>query len=251
MELMGVMYLVLGLTFGLTTFVFIGVIAGKDILMAFKRWFNKKGCDVYIANTNRNISHYYLTPKENVFKIKKLPYITNPDKTMNYTDETKLRIKDALLKKDERLKKRITEYKIKQKDIQDKYNLAKSPQLKFQLRSQYEYFESLIVKLENQLRVKQENYFKDKRPAFFYMENDPIPKDFYEYMSPMDCKIVDNLVSRAKSQPPNKKQESDINTIKMLVVGAAIAAAIAGFFAFRNNSMIVELCRAAGAACNI
>ena len=70
-------------------------------------------------------------------------------------------------------------------------------------------------------------------------------------MPPMDCKIIDNLVSRAKSQPPNKKQEKDIDTIKMLVIGAAIAAAVAGFFAFRNNSMIAEICRITGAACNI
>ncbi len=251
MEIMGVMYLVLGLTFGLTFFIIVGMIAGKDILMAFKRWFDKKGCDVYVANTNRNISHYYLRPKEDVFKIKKLPYITNPDKTMNYTDETMLRIKDALINKEGRIKKRIEEYKKKQDGIQETYKSAKNPQHKFQLKSQYEYFESLIIKLNNQLRIKQENYFKDKRPAFFYLEGDPIPKDFYEYMSPMDCKIVDNLVSRAKSQPPNKKQERDIDTIKMLVVGAAIAAAVAGFFAFRNNSMIIELCKAAGASCKI
>ena len=251
MELIGIMYLVLGLTFGLTFFVFIGVIAGNDILMAFKRWFDKKGCDVYVANTNRNISHYYMRPKEGVFKIRKLPYITNPDKTMNYTDETKKRIKDSLLKKDERIMGRIEEYTKKQDEINKMYEASKNQSQKFQLKSQYEYFESLIVKLKNQLRVKQENYFKDKRPAFFYMENDPIPKDFYEYMSPMDSKIVDNLVSRAKSQPPNKKQEKDIDTIKMLVVGAAIAAAVAGFFAFRNNSMIVEICRSLGAACKI
>ncbi len=251
MEIMGVMYLVLGLTFGLTIFVFIGVIAGKDILMAFKRWFDKKGCDVYVANTNRNISHYYLRPKDNQFKIDKLPYITNPDKTMNYTDETQLRINISLKDKTIKLKARIVEYEQKQAEIQTRYKSSKNNQQMFQLKSQYEYFKSLIVKLKNQLRVKQENYFKDKRPAFFYMKGDPIPKDFYEYMSPMDCKIIDNLVSRAKSQPPNKKQEKDIDTIKMLVVGAAIAAAVAGFFAFRNNSMIVEICRTVGATCNI
>ncbi len=251
MELMGIMYLVLGLTFGLTLFVFIGVIAGKDILMAFKRWFDKKGCDVYVANTNRNISHYYLRAKENTFRINKLPYITNPDKTMNLTEETKLRIQDSLLKRKERINNRIKEYKGKQAEIEKKYNLTKTSQHKFQLKGQYEYFESLIVKLTNQLRVKQENYFKDKRPAFFYMENDPIPKDFYEYMSPMDSKIVDNLVSRAKSQPPNKKQENDINTIKMLVIAAAIAAAVAAFFAFKQDSMIGEICKTVGAACNM
>ena len=111
MEIMGVMYLVLGLTFGLTIFVFIGMIAGKDILMAFKRWFDKKGCDVYVANTNRNITHYYLRPKENTFKIGKLPYITNPDKTMNFTDDTKLRIDISLKDKAEKLKARIDEYR--------------------------------------------------------------------------------------------------------------------------------------------
>lgn len=251
MELMGIMYLVLGLTFGLTIFVFVGIIAGKDMLMAFKRWFDRKGCDVYVANTNRNISHYYMRPKEGVFKIKKLPYITNPDKTMNYTDETLLRIKDALSNKEGKLNKRIREYESKQDEIDLVYKSAKNPQQKFQLKAQYEHFESLIIKLTNQLRIKQENYFKDKRPAFFYMENDPIPKDFYEYMSPMDSKIVDNLVSRAKSQPPNKKQESDIQTIKLLVVGAAIAAAVAGYFAFRNQSSIAEICRAVGAACKL
>ncbi len=251
MEIMGVMYLVLGLTFGLTIFVFIGVIAGKDILMAFKRWFDKKGCDVYVANTNRNISHYYLRPKENQFKINKLPYITNPDKTMNYTDETQLRITDALLKKEEKLNARIKEYEQKQAEIKLAYDKSEAPHQKFQLKSQYEHFESLIVRLKNQLRVKQENYFKDKRPAFFYTEGDPIPKDFYEYMSPMDCKIIDNLVSRAKSQPPDKKQERDIDTIKMLVIGAAIASAVAAFFAFKQDSMIGEICRAVGATCGM
>ena len=251
MEIMGVMYLVLGLTFGLTIFVFIAVIAGKDILMAFKRWFDKKGCDVYVANTNRNITHYYLRPKESAFKIGKLPYITNPEKTMNFTDDTKLRISIALQDKAEKLKARINEYKKKQKEITDMYNKSKAPQQKFQLKSQYEHFEDLIVKLTTQLRVKQENYFKDKRPAFFYMENDPIPKDFYEYMSPMDCKIVDNLVSRAKSQPPNKNAEHNIDIIKLWVIGAAIAAAVAAFFAFKQDSMIVEICKAVGATCGM
>ncbi len=251
MEIMGVMYIVLGLTFGLTIFVFIGVIAGKDILMAFKRFFDKKGCDVYVANTNRNITHYYLRPKENTFKIDKLPYITNPEKTMNFTDDTKLKIDISLKDKAERLKARINEYRKKQKEITDMYNKSKASPQKFQLKSQYEHFEDLIVKLTAQLRVKQENYFKDKRPAFFYMEGDPIPKDFYEYMSPMDCKIVDNLVSRAKSQPPNKKAEHNIDIIKMWVMAAAIAAGVAAFFAFKQDSMIGEICRATGAACNM
>ncbi len=251
MDFVSIMYIVLGSTIGLTFFILLLVVAGKDILMAFQRRFNPRGCDVYVANTNRNISHYYLTPKEGVFKIKKLPYITNPDKTMNLTEDTRDRIKDSMFNKKEKIKARIKEYESRQDEIDKLYRASKNPQQKFQFKSQYEHFESLIVKLKNQLRVKQENYFKDKRPAFFYMENDPIPKDFYEYMSPMDSKIVDNLVSRAKSQPPNKKQETDINTIKLLVVAAAIAASIAAFFAFKQDSMIGEICRAVGATCGM
>lgn len=251
MEFQGIIWIILGSTIGLSFFVILFVFAGKDILMALKRRFSPLGCDVYVANTNRNISHYYLTPKEGVFKIKKLPYITNPDKTMNLSEETRNKIDESITHKKERIKNRVAEYKLKQKEIDGMYKKAKTTQQKFQLKGQYEHFESLIVKLENQLRLKQENYFKDKRPAFFYMENDPIPKDFYEYMSPMDSKIVDNLVSRAKSQPPNKKQEHDIDTIKMLVIGAAIAAAVAAFFGFKQDSMIGEICRTVGAACNM
>ena len=226
MEIIGVIYLVLGLTFGLTFLIVLGMVAGRDILMAFQRRFQRKGCDVYVANTNRNISHYYLTPKEGVFKIKKLPYVTNPEKTMNLTEETQLKVTEYITKKESRLGKRIIEFEQKQKGIDSAYQRCKDQRQKFQLRAQYEHFESQIVKFKDQLRNKQENYFKDKRPAFFYIENDPIPKDFYEFYSSLDSKIVDNLVSRAKSQPPNKKQEGDIQTIKMLVIGAAIASAM-------------------------
>ena len=252
MEIMGVMYLVLGLTFGLTFFVFIGVIAGKDILMAFQRWFNKKGCDVFVANTNRNISHYYMSPtKEGVFRIKKTLYITNPEKTMNLTETTQLAIVDSITKKAKRLNKRIVDLREKQKEIEGMYKVEEDQKQKFTLKAQYEHFENIIVTLTNQLRDKQENYFKNKRPAFFYIEDDPIPKDFYEFYSALDSKIVDNLVSRAKSEPPSKKQEKDIDTIKMLVIGAAIAAAVAAFFGFKQDSMIVEICKAVGAACNM
>ncbi len=249
MEFIGIVWIILGSTIGLTFFLMLFIIAGSDILMAFQRRFQRKGCDVYMANTNRNISHYYLTPKEGVFKIKKLPYITNPEKTMNLTEETKLRVTEYITKKEKRLGSRIIELQKKQEDIDNRYRRCKNQTQKFQLKAQYEHFDGLIIKFKDQLRNKQENYFKDKRPAFFYIENDPIPKDFYEFYSSLDSKIVDNLVSRAKSQPPNKKQETDIQTIKMLVVAAAIAASIGCYFAFRNQSSIAEICRAVGATC--
>ena len=249
MNLISVMWIILGSTMGLTFLIVLAIVAGRDIIMAFKRRLNPRGCDVYVANTNRNISHYYLTPKEGVFKINKLPYVTNPEKTMNYSEETKQKIKLFIASKNERLNTRIKKAEEKKKEIDTMYQSSKNDSQKFRLKAQYEHFESIIVKLKNQLRTKQENYFSEKRPAFFYIENDPIPKDFYEFYSTLDSKIVDNLVSRAKSEPPNKKQEGDISFIKTLVIGAAIAAAIAAFFAFRNQSMLVEICKAVGAAC--
>ncbi|KKL23255.1 hypothetical protein LCGC14_2427210, partial [marine sediment metagenome] len=54
---------------GLTFLVLVGVIAGKDIYLAFRRWFSKKGCEVYLVNLTRTVSHYFMTPKEGVFRI--------------------------------------------------------------------------------------------------------------------------------------------------------------------------------------
>jgi hypothetical protein len=251
MNIIAAIYIVFGVTMGFSLLFITLWIAGKDIVLAFMRKLMPRGCDVYIANPTRNVSHYYKVPKDGIFKIKGLPYITNPEKTINLTAEERERVMDYVLRREERLKKRIAELDEKKKSLEVLYNSDIDEKQKFFLMSQISHYKDTITNLNDKLRLKQENYFKDKRPAFFYIEGDPIPKDFYEYYSLLDSKMVDNLVSRSISQPPSKKQESDIHLMKLLVIGAAIAAAAAAFFAFRNNGMLGDLCRHLGAACKM
>ena len=250
MELVAIIYIIFFAVIGLTFMILIGVIAGKDIYLAFRRWFSKKGCDIYLVNLTRTVSHYFMTPKDGVFRINKLPYVTNPEKALNLTEEEKKKVMDYMLKRTERLKGRILEMNVKVADLRQSLLTFKEDKQKHFINSQIEHYSSLIKQFEDKLRTKQENYFKDKRPAFFYIYGDPIPKDFYEYYSALDSKMVDNLVSRSLSQPPSGvKQDAIIKQIKIFVLGAAIAAGIAAIIAFRNSGMILEICRKVGATC--
>jgi len=241
MNFWSIAYLVMGISMFMGIVFVVAWVAGKDILMAFYRRFRTKGCDVFIANSNRNISHYYKVPKDNKFKIGGLPYVTNPEKTMNLSDADKDRIIDALKKREERLKQRITSLQRKKQVIDAQYKASTNPQQKFMLQAQSAQIEVHIKKFQSMLRVKQENYFKDRRPAFFYIEGDPVPKDFYEYYSEMDSKILDNLLSRAISQAPSQKTEQDIKLLKMFLIGTIGAAVIAAFLAYRNMTVLEQI----------
>ncbi len=248
MELMGVIYLVFGSTMAFAVFMAVAIIAGKDILIAFQRKFSKVGCDVYVANNTRTISHFFMTPKEGVFRIKNNPYITNPEKTMNLTEAEQKRVMESLLKRENRLKARIKEITKQKSELEVLHKASKDDKQKYYIMSQITHLEKIIRDLENRIRLKQENYFKDKKPAFFYIEGDPIPKDFYEYYSTLDSKMVDNLVSRSITQPPNAAADKEFKILKLIIIGAGIAAAAAAVMAFQNNSTIMEICRVVGAA---
>lgn len=225
-------------------------VSGRDIYLAFKRRFLPRGCDVYLVNQTRTISHYFMTPKEGVFRIKKLPYVTNPEKVMNLTEEERKSVLDALLKRKQRFQGRINEFEGKVKLLREQLKITKDEKTKFFIKSKIEHHNSIIKEFKDKLRIKQENYFKDKRPAFFYIENDPIPKDFHEALTPLDSKMVDNLVSRSISAPPSgAKTEQDIKNMKLYLLGAAIAAGLAAFMAVQNNGMITQICTSVGAAC--
>lgn len=249
MDIVQAMYVIVGIMFCFTIGIFVLVVAGKDILLAFKRWFFRTGCYVYIATPTRTISEYFKVPKDGVFRIKKSPYVTNPEKTMNLTQEEKEKIIDALGKKEQRISARIKEIEKKKLQIIQMRDNAKEQKQKFFLTSHIKNLEANIRNLKDKLRHKQENYFKNKRPAFFYIENDPIPKDFYEYYSLLDSKMVDNMVTRAASQPRSEKQDKDLNSMKIFIFIAVGAAALAAFLAFQNNASILEICRHVGASC--
>ena len=64
MEIITTIYIILFSVMASTLVIIVMAIAGKDIYLAFKRWFLKTGCDVYLANQTRTISHYYMKPKD-------------------------------------------------------------------------------------------------------------------------------------------------------------------------------------------
>ena len=190
-----------------------------------------------------------MTPKEGIFRVNKLPYITNPEKTMNLTEMEQKRVSEFILKRQERITKRIKETETKIKELRELHKKSKDEKQKYFIASQIESFISTKKSFEDILRLKQENYFKDKKPAFFYIENDPIPKDFHEYYSTLDAKMVDNLVSRAISQPPSEKQQQDFKKMLLYIAAAVIAGGIAAILAFQNNGVLNTLCQHLGASC--
>ena len=72
----------------------------------------------------------------------------------------------------------------------------------------------------------------------------------YEYYSTLDSKIVDNVVSRSISQPVDKKTDQDMKMLKMIIIGSAIASAIAAFLVWQNNGALLQICSEMGISCS-
>jgi len=249
MNIIAVIWIIFGALMFWTFAIILFWVAGRDIVIAFKRRFDPRGCDIFIANTNRNISHYYKRPKNNMFKIDKLPYVTNPEKTMNLREEDKIRFAAAMFKTTKRLKKRIGELEAKKIALDKLSKSMKNENQKLIISAEIERLDKVVGELKKKLKLRQESYFKDNRAAFFYIEGDPIPKDFYEYYSTLDSKMVDNLVSRAISESPQSKTEQDIRFMKMILYATIAASAVAAILAFRNQSILTELCKGLNIVC--
>lgn len=250
MDIVGIIYTIFGVTFLIAIFIMLGFVAGKDILMAFKRKFDPYGCDVWIANSNKNMSHYYLRPKDGKFKIQNLPYITNPEKTMNYADLDKLTVVDSIMKKEKRINEKLAIFEKNKEELQQMLKEAKNDQQKFQIQSQIKKIESDVADTKELLDTKQENYYNQRRAAYFYIEGDPIPKDLFEWYSAVDAKILDNTIARSITQPQEvTKQQEQINKLRILLLMALAAAGAAAILALQNSSGITALCEQAGLKC--
>jgi len=251
MGILAIMYLIMGLLIFFGVLGVLVIIAGKDIIMAFERRFMPRGCDVFVANTNRNISHYYKKPEENQFKIDNLPYVTNPEKTMNLSDFQRKMVVDSLLRRQERIQRRINDLIAKKQPLLKMLKASNNEQEVLAIKAEVERIDGIMQTFEKKLLSRLENYFKDKRPAFFYIEGDPVPKDFYEFYSALDCRIVDNLISRAISRPPDAKDIRDYTMMKYACYAAAAGSAIAIFLAFRLQTMLGGICTQLGAQCGM
>ena len=95
------------------------VIAGKSIFFEFYRRLRPKGVDVYIVNSNRQVSHHYKVPKEGQIRVNKLLYITNPDKLMSLSDNMKKEVMEGITKKNEKIKEKIKEFETKKNEAED------------------------------------------------------------------------------------------------------------------------------------
>jgi len=252
MDLMSIMMIYVFVMMVFVVFVFMSIIAGKDIIMAIKRFFLRKGCDVYIANPNRNIDKHYIVPKRGNFYINKILYVTNPNKLENLKEEDKIRVIESLTNRRNRIKKRIITFENKKILLQNMANNVENEVQKSTYLGEVERLNAIIEELNNALNEKNNNYYKDRRPAFFYNEGDPIPINFYDYKTEYDSDILDNLVSLAATKPTQndaidlKKQFATIKLLVMILVGCCV---IAAYLAFRNNGVLMDICANQGWNC--
>ena len=108
---------------------------------------------------------------------------------------------------------------------------------------QFQQLEIQIETLKSKLDKKTQNYFRLRRPVYFYIKGDPIPKDFFELYSEMDCIQLENIISRAQTKDPKslKKLEADISLIKKICIGMIILGAVAAWFAFKSSSGMEQI----------
>jgi len=259
MDIMAILWFTFGLIILMAIGGFILIIAGKDILFAFKRFLNKQGCFVFIVNASKFASLYFLTPKENTFRIKGNIYATNPEKCLNIetkyiTDVEKENIRRRLEKRQEDILKRIDWLKKKREKIIGIFNLeALEENQKSELLKNLAPIDASIARFTSKLNDidKSENYYYKSKPCFFFIEGDPVPKDFFNFYSELDSKIIDNVAARAASSAANIAGQKSLNMWKWLIIAAAIAAALAAFFAFRNQTILNELAAKAGVVISI
>jgi hypothetical protein len=170
---------------------------------------------------------------------------------MNLSNIDQGRVFDAILKRAERLKSRIAELESKRNGILQQAANSSNPMQQNMFKAQAEHFNRTLQGLKDKLKIKEENYFVAKHPAYFYIEGDPIPKDFYEYYSALDSKIIDNIVSRKVTEGQTLATQENLDRMKIFLlvgIGAAVAAAILGLV---NYNLISQVCKSMGLACKL
>jgi len=254
MNQMQMAYLILGIFSCFTLGIVILVIAGRDMIYAFFRRFTVKWNDVFIVNPNKQISHYYKKSVDGVFKIDNKMYITNPDKLLSMSDNMVREVQQSMstglkLLKDN-IKRKERKVEIIMKQIKSLKNEPDMVPLIDQYKLQITELEGKIELLKSRLTEKENNYWFNKRGAYFYIEGDPVPKDFFSFYTEMDSVQLENVIMRAQTKDPKNLAgiEKSILWIKRFVMFALIAAAVCAFFALKNNSMLQDIGKSLGVA---
>jgi len=232
MDVATIVWLVLG---GITFFSFgmiILIMAGKDIVYAIGRKLIPSSVDVYITNNSRMMNHYLKVPKEGIIRVKGQPYVVNPNKVIGLNEQEKTLVTKSIDKKTNRLKERLNHFIERRKGLENvlekvsKQENAESTQL--QLKQEIENINQKMQIIASRLNARNQSYFYRRKPALFYIEGDPIPKDFFEYYTELDSIIIDNIVARAMTKDPRQSVniEKYVKMLKWILLVAAGASAI-------------------------
>jgi len=235
------------------------ILAGKDILFAMRRKFQPKGADIFMLNPNRHVDRYYKIPDQNGnFSIRDKTYITNPDKVGSLGDKMKTKIEMSEEKRKRKLHAHIKNLIKKRDDANkrlellanlEKPNVAAIAKVNEHIAN----LEQKINFLKSKLTQKEQNYFMMRRSVYFYIENDPVPKDMFEYLSEFDVIQLDNLVARAQSKDRQAAQdmEETLKKLKLYLLIAMGIAAVAAWFAIKGSMGVDDLAKAAGVTLSI
>jgi len=247
MEQLTLIYLILGGFSLFTLMIFIFVVAGRDMFFAFFRKFTRKYNDVFIVNPNKQLSHYYKKSKDGVFKIDGKMYITNPNKLLGLTDQMISEVQKSLSLGRKKLQKNIDKLSAKKeliiKQARALSDIPENVRTLNDLNMAMTELDNRIELLKSKLKDQDQGYWYNKRGAYFYIENDPVPKDFFELYTEMDSVQLENVIIRAQTKDPKSMGdiEKNILWIKRFVMFALIAGAIGAFFAFKNGSMLDQM----------
>lgn len=247
MEAIILAYLILGIISILALLIFIIKIAGQDILFALYRYFQPRGCDIFITNSNRHIDRYYQVAKEGTFRIDNQTYLTNPNKLEGLSDEMKREVQDKLSLKKKHLEKNITRWKEKKdiliKKIKSIENKPENIPLLDSYNLQLTHINESIDTLKSKLKSREQSYFIQRRACYLYIEGDPVPKDLWEWRTEIDTVQLDNIILRAQTKDPKGPDmlRGDIVFIKKFIIFACIGIAVAIFMSIKNGSYIQQI----------
>lgn len=201
----------------------------RDVWYGLKRFIDRQSCDVYIVTKTKSILNYYMRPDpEGRFKIRGKSYIGNPDKIMSLEKDLKDHVGNVLKERKKAVEERLLRISNKVallKKVAD--NEEQSDETRFNAEKQLVVLDQQQQRLKSLLNLKHADYIQRKRNAYFFLEGDPIAKDFMEIFSGMDCQLIDNLVSGEITKNPLEIDEArEFLILKVIIFGSGVISLI-------------------------
>jgi len=224
------------------------IIARKEVYFMLAKFLSRKGCYVFVANSNRNLSLHYKTPKDGAFRINNKIYITNPEKVESFSEEYKKDVMSKLRKDEERINTRIKFFEEEINKLKDQISKTENDIEQKNLSLMKEELESKLNLIKKQLEKREQVYYYERRPSFFYIEDDPVPKDFYEWYTHLDSAMIDNVIARSLTKDPKvaRDMEGWMKRNQMFIYIIMGGLALALLLIFRNQSMLDQMAQQIG-----